>query len=132
MQACPRHVALRGAAPATPSPVGAAYHRTVARAGMKAKRRPSDEGRASRSSGRYTAPSRTHVRERPRFHRPLGWFLVAIGLIIAALNGLMFMGDDLTLLPGGFSLVYVVAGLPVAAFGGWFLGLFDEGQTLYR
>ena len=83
-------------------------------------------------SGRYTPPSRNQVRERPRWHRPVGWLLVAVGLIIAALNGLMFMGDDLTLLPGGFSLVYVVAGLPVAALGAWFLGLFDDGQTLYR
>lgn len=83
-------------------------------------------------SGRYTPPSRNQVRERPRWHRPVGWLLVAVGLIIAALNGLMFMGDDLTLLPGGFSLVYVVLGLPVAAGGAWFLGLFDDGQTLYR
>ena len=83
-------------------------------------------------SGRYTPPSRNQVRERPRWHRPVGWLLVAIGLIIAALNGLMFMGEDLTLLPGGFSLVYVVLGLPVAAGGAWLLGLFDEGQTLYR
>ena len=62
----------------------------------------------------------------------MGWLLVAVGLVIAALNGLMYMGDDLTLLPGGFSLVYVVAGLPVAAAGAWFLGVFDEGQTVYR
>lgn len=84
------------------------------------------------SSGRYTPPARNHVRERPRWHRPLGWLLIAAGLVIAALNGLMFMGDDLTLLPGGFSLVYVVTGLPVAGLGGWFLGLFDDGQTIYR
>lgn len=58
--------------------------------------------------------------------------MVAAGLVIAALNGLMYMGDDLTLLPGGFSLLYVLAGLPVAAIGTWFLGLFDEGQTVYR
>ena len=57
---------------------------------------------------------------------------MAVGLVVAALNGLMFMGDELTLLPGGFSLVYVVAGLPVAVAGAWFLGVFDEGDTLYR
>lgn len=44
----------------------------------------------------------------------------------------MFKGDDLTLLPGGFSRVYVVLGLPVAAVGAWFLRIFDDGQTLYR
>ena len=92
--------------------------------------RPAANERAR--SGRYTPPSRSQVRERPGWHRPVGWLLVAVGLVIAALNGLMFMGDDLTLLPGGFSLVYVVLGLPVAAGGAWFLGLFDEGQTLYR
>jgi len=72
------------------------------------------------------------VRERPRWQRPAGWALVSIGLVVAALNGLMFMGDDLRLLPGGFSLIYVVGGLPVTALGGWLLGLFDEGQTHYR
>lgn len=66
------------------------------------------------------------------WHKPVGWMLVAVGLVIAALNALMYMGEDLTLLPGGFSLVYVLAGLPVAAAGAWFLGAFDDGQTIYR
>jgi len=71
-------------------------------------------------------------RERPRWHRPVGWLLIVFGLVVAALNALMFMGDDLTLLPGGFSLIYVVLGLPVAGIGAWFVGLFDEVQTLFR
>ena len=57
---------------------------------------------------------------------------MGIGLVIAALNGLMFMGDELTLLPGGFSLFYSGAGLSVGGVGAWFLGLFDEGRTVYR
>lgn len=69
---------------------------------------------------------------RPRWHRPAGWVLVVVGLAFAALNGLMYMSDDLRLLPGGFSLLYVPAGLPVAAAGAWLLGLFDQGQTTYR
>lgn len=54
--------------------------------------------------------------------------MVAVGLVIAALNGLMYMGDDLRLLPGGFSLLYVLGGLPVAADGAWLLGLFGRGS----
>ena len=103
--------------------------RGVDRDTREATRRVGKEGPRS---GRYTPPSHNQVSERPLWHRPVGWLLVAVGLVIAALNGLMFMGDDLTLLPGGFSLLYVVLGLPVAAGGAWFLGLFDDGQTLYR
>ena len=83
-------------------------------------------------SGRYTPPTRDRVRIRPRWHQPVGWALVVIGLTLAALNGLMFMDDQLRLLPGGFSLLYVPAGLPLAAVGAWFLGLFDDGQTIFR
>lgn len=88
--------------------------------------------RGSRPSGRYTAPAEERVRTRGRWQRPLGWLLVVVGLVVAALNGLMYMGDDLTLLPGGFSLAYVLGGFPVAAAGAWFLGAFDEGRTVYR
>lgn len=62
----------------------------------------------------------------------MGWLLVVVGLVAAALNGLMYMDDNLVLLPGGFSLLYVPAGLPLAAGGAWLLGLFDEGQTVRR
>lgn len=58
--------------------------------------------------------------------------MVAAGLVVAALNGLMYMSEGLRLLPGGFSLVYVLAGFPVATVGAWFLGLFDESPTVYR
>lgn len=91
-----------------------------------------DSKRGPRSSGRYTPPSRDRVRIRPRWRQLAGWVLVVVGLVLAALNGLMYMDDDLRLLPGGFSLLYVPAGLPVAAAGAWLLGLFDEGQTTYR
>lgn len=87
---------------------------------------------ARRSSGRYTAPAGENVRHRPTWHRTLGWLLVLVGLALAALNGLMYMGDDLTLLPGGFSLLYVPFGLPLAGLGAWLLGVFDEGRTIYR
>ena len=94
--------------------------------------RGKDSSRDQRPSRRYTPPSKDPVRTRARWHKPVGWLLLTVGLIVAALNGLMYMDDELTLLPGGFSLVYVVAGLPVAAVGGWFLGVLDEGQTVYR
>lgn len=83
-------------------------------------------------SGRYTPPSRERVAIRPRWHQVAGWFLVFVGLGVAALNGLMYMDRGLRLLPGGFSLLYVPAGLPVAAVGAWLLGLFDKGETTYR
>lgn len=88
-------------------------------------------GRRQRS-GRYTAPSRDRVRVRSPWHRAAGWLFVVIGLIVAALTGLMYMDDDLRLLPGGFSLAYMPAGLPLAAAGAWFLGLFDDVPTVYR
>lgn len=88
--------------------------------------------RRKRRSGRYTPPSRDRVAIRPRWHQLAGWFLVVVGLVFAALNGLMYMDRGLRLLPGGFSLLYVPAGLPVAAAGAWFLGLFDQGETTYR
>ena len=75
---------------------------------------------------------RGRVAIRPPWHQVAGWFLVFVGLGVAALNGLMYMDRSLRLLPGGFSLLYVPAGLPVAAAGAWLLGLFDQGDTTYR
>lgn len=94
-------------------------------------RQQSARRRSSNPSGRYTAPAQARIRRRPGWHRWSGWLLVLVGLVLAALNGLMYMADDLTLLPGGFSLLYVPFGLPLAAGGAWLLGLFDDGQTIF-
>lgn len=68
---------------------------------------------------------------RPRWHRTLGWFGVAVGAVIAILNDIILFGVDLVLLPFGHSELYLVLGLVIAAWSGRFLGLFDRA-TVYR
>ena len=70
-------------------------------------------------------------RVRPRWHRFAGWGGVLVGVTVAALNDLMLMGEDVTLLPGGHSELYLMLGISVAAAATWFLGLFDRGTTIY-
>ena len=82
------------------------------------------------SSSRYT-PSRQRYRVRPRWHRFAGWGGVLVGVAVAALNDLMLMGEDVTLLPGGHSELYLMLGISVASGATWFLGLFDRGTTIY-
>lgn len=71
-------------------------------------------------------------RLRPRWHRVAGWAGVVLGVLIAALNDVMLMGEDLTLLPGGHAALYLVLGVSVAIGATWFLGLFDRGTTIYE
>lgn len=54
-----------------------------------------------------------------------------MGAVIAAVNDLMLMGDDLTLLPGGHSELYLLLGVVVAGLSTRWLGLFDRGTTVY-
>lgn len=54
------------------------------------------------------------------------------GVVIAAVNDLMLMGEDVTLLPGGHSELYLLLGISVGAGATWFLGLFDRGTTIYE
>lgn len=44
----------------------------------------------------------------------------------------MLMGEDVTLLPGGHSELYLLLGIAVAGSSTWFLGLFDRGTTVFR
>ena len=81
-------------------------------------------------SARYTPPTPS-FRVRPRWHRWAGWFGVAVGVVVAAMNDLMLMGEDLTLLPGGHSELYLLLGVAIAGSATWFLGLFDRGTTVF-
>lgn len=83
------------------------------------------------SSGRYTAPAPAY-RLRPGWHRLAGWLGVVAGVAIAAVNDLMLMGEDMVLLPGGHTELYLLLGVAVAGSSTWFLGLFDRGTTVYR
>lgn len=82
------------------------------------------------ASSRYTPPQPA-VRLRPRWHRPLGWLGVAIGLLVVVLNDGMLMTNHVQLLPGGHSELYLLVGIGLAAASTWFLGLFDRGVTVY-
>ena len=83
------------------------------------------------ASPRYTPPT-PQFRLRPRWHRFAGWFGVVLGIVIAAVNDLMLMGEDLTLLPGGHNELYLFLGIAVAGSSTWFLGLFDRGTTVFE
>ena len=92
---------------------------------------PTAGGGAPEASARYTPPT-PQYRLRPRWHRFAGWLGVAVGIVIAAVNDLMLMGDDLTLLPGGHNEGYLLLGIAVAGSSTWFLGLFDRGTTVFE
>ena len=75
-----------------------------------------------KSGGRYTAPNRP-FRIRPDWHKPLGWVIVALGLVVAVVNDLELFG--INLMPGGHNELYLLLALVIAGGGTWFLGLFD-------
>lgn len=55
-----------------------------------------------------------------------------LGVLIAAVNDLMLIGEDVILLPGGHSELYLLLGIAVAAGSTRLLGLFDRGTTVYE
>ncbi len=59
---------------------------------------------------------------RPRWHRPVGWTLIAVG--VAVVNYLAYAGVEV--LPGGHNELYFILGVLVATFGSWWTGLFDR------
>jgi hypothetical protein len=75
------------------------------------------------ASSRYT-PRRPTFRIRPTGHTVAGWCLVAVGVAISVLNDFAYFGS--TPLPGGHSELYLILGVAVAAYGTWWLGLFDR------
>lgn len=91
------------------------------RAGAGARGRP-EEDAPPRPTGRYTAPVRP-IRIRPDWHKPLGWLIVAFGVVVAVVNDLAVF--EINLMPGGHSELYLLLALIIAGGGAWFLGLFD-------
>ena len=74
-------------------------------------------------TGTPTPPVKS-VRIRPRWHRVIGIFLLAGGLVVAILNELK-LGDK-ELLPGGHTEFYLLLSVAIAGCGTWWLGWFDE------
>jgi hypothetical protein len=50
--------------------------------------------------------------------------VAGIGLVVV--NMTMQLSRDLTLLPGGHSVLYMIAGILIAAYGTWWLGWYDR------
>lgn len=77
-------------------------------------------------SSRYTPPERKPFRFRPEWHKPLGWVIVVLGVVIAVVNDLAFF--DIEVMPGGHNELYLILALLVAGGGTWFLGAFDRSS----
>lgn len=98
----------------------------------KPKKTPKPAGRQHRSgaspeaaaAARYTPPLPA-VRFRPTSHKVLGWALVALGIVLGVVNDFIRFGGP-NLLPGGHSELYLFLAVGVAAYGGWWLGIFDR------
>ncbi len=88
----------------------------------------SDESKsATPATGRYTPP-KTHgpsVRVRPASHRVVAIALLVLGLAIIVLNDVMRF-TSATLLPGGHNELYLVLGVGVCAWSGFYFGIFDR------
>ena len=82
------------------------------------------------TSDRYT-PKKSDFRLRPGWHRVAGWVGIFLGVAVVTANDLMLVQEDLTLLPGGHTEVYLFVGIGIGGASTWFLGLFDRGTTIY-
>jgi len=49
-----------------------------------------------------------------------------VGAAVAVVNDLQWASSGLSILPGGHSELYLLAAVAVAAYGGWWLGVFDR------
>lgn len=73
-------------------------------------------------SARYT-PRVPVIRFRPTSHKITGWILIVLAIALAVVNDAVRLG--LNIMPGGHNELYLFAALGIAAFGGWWLGIFD-------
>ena len=92
--------------------------------------RPAQPETPPEASARYT-PKKPTYRLRPRWHRLAGWVGVVLGIAVIIANDAMLIAQNLSLLPGGHTEVYLLVGLLVGGSSTWFLGLFDRGATIY-
>lgn len=63
-------------------------------------------------------------RRRSRANRNAGWLVVAVGVLVIALNYAMEV-SDIVVLPGGHQELYFGGGVLLALAGLWFTGLGD-------
>ncbi|WP_454850193.1 hypothetical protein [Promicromonospora soli] len=68
------------------------------------------------------------LRIRPGWHRVVGWLSLAAGLAIIALNDTMQLASGITLLPGGHSELYLLAGIAVTGTSLWWFGWMDRAE----
>lgn len=85
-------------------------------------RRPEVE--EARPQARANPFEERRYRQRPTWHRAVGWLSITVGIAIVVVNYIDYA--DLRLLPGGHQEWYFFAGLLVAASGTWWLGFFDR------
>lgn len=64
--------------------------------------------------------------------RPAGWLAVVLGVALAVLDDAMVPGEDLTLLPGGHSELYLLLAVGILAGSTWSLGMFDRETIVCR
>lgn len=87
--------------------------------------RPQPEPQAT---SRYTPPGRRSVRIRPTWHRVVGAAILVLGVTIAVLNDLIFVGAARSPLPGGHSELYLMLAFAVAGYATWWFGWFDRAR----
>lgn len=78
------------------------------------------------ASSRYTPPIKS-VRLRPDWHKTVGILILIAGIAIIVLNEIM-LGNSITLLPGGYSVFYLVFGVVVVGYATRWFGWFDRDQ----
>lgn len=72
-----------------------------------------------------TTPKRV-IRFRPGWHKAMGAALLLVGLAVVVLNDVMMLQPSVTLLPGGHSELYLIAGVGIAGYSTWWFGWFDR------
>ena len=87
----------------------------------KAFRRSLESDLSGESAGHR--PRVPVIRFRPTSHKITGWILIVLAIALAVVNDAAWLG--LNMMPGGHNELYLFAALGIAAFGGWWLGIFD-------
>lgn len=78
------------------------------------------------ASSRYTPPIKS-VRLRPDWHKTVGILILIVGIAMIVLNEIM-LGNSITLLPGGYSILYLLLGVVIAGYATRWFGWFDREQ----
>ena len=84
---------------------------------------PTEAAPTRRGVSKTAAPSKKLYPPYRGWHRPLGWLLVAFGILIVIVNDLAFV--DINIMPGGHNELYLILGVAVGGGGSYFLGAFS-------